>query len=496
MSRFPLAAVLILLVLLAGCGAERSQEEAGPPGGVDEQVEEPREGETQQQPVGDPGRSGLFGAFEVDAPAARFTITEAEGPAGAERILVFDAFRALISPDGVLSLFSDRELLWQARGVTSAIAAPPGMLIAADREGLTAYSPADGQILWSRRLDTQVRDLQLSGASVAVLHGSEIIWISVEGGRTSGRQSLLGEGIELLGHLGALYAITEAGIEAIGREREFLWSEEIPGAARITIGGDPARLLLEAGSAVLAYDLQEGRLLWERPLEKLPAYRPVVAGQGVYLAYATGVVQRLSLASGSVGWSRGLAGALHARPGVWQGRLWLPVDPGSLQVHLPTGELLGRLTVAGSEARELYATTSGMGVLDRYGDYRELSPGGNDVALELHQGSGETLALPRLLPGEGPLMVRLEGDPVSVDLGEVEGGIYRFFLPLQEQNEAVIDVVNREGELMGSNLDKTENSEELRLRLEEDISYTLLLRPVREEQAGDLVAVSFRLLRR
>ncbi|MFW6215615.1 MAG: PQQ-binding-like beta-propeller repeat protein [Alkalispirochaetaceae bacterium] len=482
--------VLSVLLMLAACGGEPSGEEGGETPAAEE-VEEPQGPEERISPVS-PGRSGVYGPLEVDAPAAAFGVVRGTAGGVIDTVVRTGNGRVILTEGGELSVYEGGEFRWGRSGALLPPVVDGELLFGGGGEEVTGFDLASGEVLWSRSLGLPVRDLQLLDSRVVALAGNEMVWLSVEGGRIEERRKLLGRGIELLSAGEALFALTTEGIEAVDQSRQPLWSEELPDGRRMTLGGEPQLIVLEAGSALIAVDPATGVMVWQRQMEPLPVYRPVPAGDSVFIAYASGRLDQVALESGALRSSRGVASSIHARPAVWNARLWVPTDPGVLELHRLSGGRLGRVELGTKETLSLYAAGEGLGVIDRYGGFAELSGEGRELVVRLDEPEGEELSLPELRPGEGPLLLSLTSQPRELKLPELEEGIYLFSLPLQNRSEAVIDVRDADGTFLGSNLDKTELAEELRIRLEGGQRYTVDVRPVREAQIGEIVALTLR----
>ena len=497
-AKFALPLLLTLLLgYLAGCGDGEAVEEVV---SEEDAVHTAENGEEPMPPAslfpGDPGKSGVLGPAEVEAPGAAFSVRQGRIPQLPAALVAFGELRAIVDGGGRLTFYgpeSSGGTRWSRGAMLPLLSLDGKRLITASDRGIVALGLEAGEELWRVALDALPVDLLSRNGVVFAAAGRSVIRISLESGRVIGRQSVSAEVLDLLLGESALYVGTTAGVEAYDREQELLWRHEAPGLSRLTLGSESI-LLLESSGGLLSLRADDGSPLWEIPKRVLP-FRPLLFTGALVLSGKEGVLDAYEPATGELLWSRGVAAALTGRLRFWQGRIWAPSSKGRLLAISPEGELVGSVETGRDEVAFLYGNGESLGVADNFGGYTELTPGGGELELSLETSGGIPFTLPALQVGAGPLLLELEEEPVTLEIGEAPEGIYLFELPLQERVETIVDLIGEDGSVVGSNLDKIELGETLRIRLEGEERYRLELRPAREDLAGELTAVSLRLLR-
>lgn len=493
-----LAVALFFPLLSIGCGGgEAPPQEVAPP----EEPTAPAEEREEELPDAlfppDPGKSGVIGSGEVEEPALAFSPLSGQLTPLPEAVVARDSLRAVVDRGGALALYDEErggEPRWMREAHLPLLVLQEERLITATDGGVVALGLEAGEELWRVALDSSPRQLRSRGEAVVVAGGRSVIWLSADSGRVIARRSLAGEAQELLLGESLTYVGSSAGLEGYNGEQELLWSYEAPGITRATLGSKGV-ILLESSGGIVALDGESGEPLWEEPGRTLP-FRPLIFGESVILGREEGVLEAYGARSGLLRWSRGVAPAIGERPRQWQGRIWLAGSRGRLLSLSYEGDLIGSLESGREEIAFLYGNGERLGVVDQFGRFLELTPKGGEIELSLQEEGGAPFELPPLRAGDGPLLIELREEPVSVEIEEGEEGIYLFRLPLQEQTETIIDLIGEDGSLVGSNLDKIELAETFRIRLEGGEGYSIEVRPAREELAGELTSVSLQLLRR
>lgn len=488
---------LLSLVVILGCGERETPPEEPQP--EEERLALPEEAAEPRLPVAlfpqDPGKSGVIGPVEVEDPAVVFGPESGSVSPLPAALVARESFRAVVDQGGALAFYgeeSSEEARWRREAALPLLVLQEERLVTATEQGLIALGLEAGEVLWRVALEEPPGQLRSTEDLLVATSGRSVIWLSGESGRVIARRRLSAEARELLVAGRRVYVGTEAGLEAYDQERELVWRYEAPGFLRATLRGGV--ILLETSGGLLALGTGEGEALWEDPGRLLP-FRPLLFADTVILGREEGVLEAYAAADGRLRWSGGVSPGIVDRPRFWQGRIWLPGSRGRLLAISPAGELLGSLMSGGEEVAFLYGNGERLGMVDHFGGYLELTPGGGELELSLESAGGAPFNLPALKVGEGPLLLELRQEAVGLDIEQAASGIYLFRLPLQERTEAVIDLIGEDGSVVGSNLDKIELAQTLRIRLEEEEAYRLEVRPAREELAGELTSVSLQLLR-
>lgn len=501
MSRIPKLAFLVLLPLipafLGGCGEGESPAVTEP---EERRVEASESGEDTPERAslfpGDPGKSGILGPDEVEQPAATFSSRSGRLTALPAALVAQGDSRALVNRDGHLAFYgadSSGEARWSREAVLPLLTLDEKRLVVATEGGVVAVGLQAGEELWRVALNETPRDLLSRDGMIFAAAGGSVARISAESGRVLARSSVAGEVRDLLLGETRLYVGTTSGVEAFDGEQELLWRYEAPGLSRLSLGPG-GYLILESSGGLITLGGEEGSPLWELPGRVLP-FRPLLLPGSLVLSREEGVLEAYDPSTGDLLWSRGVAAAFTGRPRFWQGRIWAPVSEGKLLAISTEGELIGSVKTERDEVAFLYGNGESLGVADHFGGYTELTPGGGQLELAVESSGVTPFALPALRVGAGPVLLELREAPVTLDVEEAAEGIYLFRLPLQERAETIIDLVGEDGSVVGSNLDKIELGDTLRIRLEAQERYTLELRPARADLAGKLTAVSLQLLR-
>ncbi|MFP4424970.1 MAG: PQQ-binding-like beta-propeller repeat protein [Spirochaetaceae bacterium] len=493
--------VLGVLALLWSCGAGAGEESREPaPVEAEEEPREEREARPGLYPE-DPGKSGVLASPEDAERSAGFFVRRGAVSSLPVVLVARGEARAEVDRRGVLSFYeappeASDEARWEHRGVLPLLSLGAEFVTAAVEGGVVALGRQAGEELWRVAIEEVPADLRARREGVLVGAGRSVLWIDSERGEITDRQNLRGSAAELLLGPETVYVVTDTGVEAYGEDRELRWRFDAPRVRRgsLSSGEDPV-LLLESGEGLLALSATEGELLWELPGERL-AMRPVLLEDRFFLPRENGVLEARSWESGELLWSEGVVPGIAARPRFWLGSLWVPSLDGSLVSISSEGEDLGFLDRGAEVVALLYGDGERLGAIDQFGSFLELEAGGDDLRLSLREEEeGGAFDLPSLEPGGGPLLFALEREPVRLSVEQAGSGIYLFRLPLQGETETIIDLLDEEGTVLGSNLDKIELAETVRIRLERGESYRIEARPARDDLAGALAAVSLQLLR-
>ena len=493
--------LLLSLFLFPSCGSEAGTEQTGP-AVVEEEEGIPEERATQPSlSPEDPGKSGVLGPQDGEDSSASFAVRRGKVRALPAAMVAKEGTLAEVDRRGVLSVYGDSgggpgTPRWERPGVLPLLSLGAESVVVAVERGVVALGLQAGEELWRVSLESEPVDLRARRETVLVAAGRSLLWIASETGRVTGRRNLAAPATELLLAAEMVYAVTANGVEAYGRDQELRWRFDSPGLLRGSLsGGEEPVLLLESEGGFAGISGEEGELLWDLPGERL-SLRPVLLKDRFFLPREEGVLEARSTATAELLWSEGVAPGIAGRPRFWQGRIWVPSGDGSLLSVSSQGELLGFLETGPEEIAFLYGNEERLGAIDQFGSYLEIGAEGSDLRLSLPSGEdGGAFEFPSLGPGEGPVLFALKSEPVTLPVEQESSGIYLFRLPLQGRTATIVDLIDEGGSVLGSNLDKIELAETLRIRLEGDESYRIEARPARDDLVGSLTAVSLQLLR-